>query len=194
MSNKNLIRISFGLTNARSLWQKMDCLYDYFDNLSMSFVIVTETWFHECEAFGVLQTNAKHGHNLHMINRTRKKLNKSCVGGGVSIIFNKSKVTLKEFTVKRKGHEIVCARGKMQNNTRPIFILGVYISTKYKAAQYHDCLSTLSEAILKIKTEAKDPYIILGGDFNHRNVTEAIGDYPDMKIVDTAPTLSLIHI
>ena len=57
-SNIKKLPLSFMLTNARSLWQKIDCLYDHFTELSLSFAIVTETWFYECEALKTLETNA----------------------------------------------------------------------------------------------------------------------------------------
>lgn len=76
----------------------------------------------------------------------------------------------------------------MPNETRPLYILGVYISTRLKADRYHDCLSALSAIILKIKSEANCPYIILAGDFNRKDVEEAIGDYPDIKLIKTGGT------
>ena len=76
----------------------------------------------------------------------------------------------------------------MPNNTRPFFIIAVYIPPKMLAKNYHECFELISEAILKIKTECKDPYIVIGGDLNRRDIAEAIGDYPDIQILDSPAT------
>ena len=39
-----------------------------------------------------------------------------------------------------------------------------------------------------IKSEQVSPYIILCGDFNHRDVLEAIGDYPDVIVRNVGNT------
>ena len=165
----------------------MDSLYDYFKELDLAFCVVTETWFYECEALNGLSSDAKNGHNLCSIHRYRRSKGANG-GGGVSIFYNKSRITLTEYKIKRKQHEIVCAKGRLQNNTRPFFVIGTYISTKCKAIQYHECMTLISEAILKIKTDFRDPYIVVGGDLNHVDLDEAIGDYPDIEIIETAPS------
>ena len=46
----------------------------------------------------------------------------------------------------------------------------------------------MSEAILKIKNEATDPYLFVGGNFNNRDIEEAIGDYPDLAMAQSGAT------
>ena len=55
-------------------------------------------------------------------------------------------------------------------------------------------MSVLSEAVLKIKNEHKDPYLVIGGDLNKADLNEAIGDYADMRIIATAPSRSDHHL
>ena len=83
---------------------------------------------------------------------------------------------------------MVGAVGKIHNNTRPLYIIGAYLSTRLKAREYHSLLETISLAILKIKSESTNPYVILAGDFNKKDVDEALGDYPDMEVVNTTAT------
>ena len=118
----------------------------------------------------------------------RRRGQGSSRGGGVSIAFRKSAVTLREYKIKKKSYEIVCAKGKIANNTGPLFVFAVYLSTSLKASQYHEFLEIISQAILKVKSEAKYPYLILAGDFDRSDISEAIGDYTDMKVIQSGAT------
>ena len=53
---------------------------------------------------------------------------------------------------------------------------------------YHEFLACVSDVILKIKTDVKNPYTILAGDVNKKRIDEAIGDYPDMTVITTGAT------
>ena len=76
----------------------------------------------------------------------------------------------------------------MANNTRPLYVIAAYISTRLKAEKYHEFLEIINATILKIKTETSEPHIILAGDFNRRDISEVIGDYVDVEVVTTAAT------
>lgn len=93
-----------------------------------------------------------------------------------------------EHRIKRKSYEIICARGKLRDNSRPIFIIAVYLSTKLKAEQYHECLELIFDAILRIKSENNSPYLLVLVDFNNKDIGEAIGDYGDFSVYVTRPT------
>ena len=58
-------------------------------------------------------------------------------------------------------------------------------------ATCHDLLSCLSDIILKIKTDVSNPYIVLAGDFNRKDIKEAIGDYPDIDVLTFGATRGL---
>ena len=87
---RNKINISFGLTNARSFWQKTDDLFEYMRELDLALTIVTETWLYDCEALKTLEINALNESGMSFINRLRKKKKRSNPGGGISIVFRKS--------------------------------------------------------------------------------------------------------
>ena len=75
----------------------------------------------------------------------------------------------------------------MSNHSHPIYIFGVYIPPKTSAVRSHECLSLISDAVLKIKTEVRESHILIGGDFNHRDMSVAIGDYNDLEILPSPP-------
>ena len=156
--------------------------------LDLSLTIITETWFYECESLRNLDISALNGSAVSFVHRCRKKKKRSNPGGGISIAFRKSRVSLKEFRFKRKQYELLCAHGKIVNNSRPIYIFGVYISPGSKAANYHECLELLSDAILKVKTSVREAYIVVGGDLNRRDIHEAIGDYANIHVLTSTAT------
>ena len=92
----NQINFSYGLTNARSLWQKTDDLATYMQELDLTFTIITETWFYDCEALRALETNILHGNSIAFLHRSRKKKERSNPGWGDSIAYAKSKISLRE--------------------------------------------------------------------------------------------------
>ena len=156
--------------------------------LNLAFTIIMETWLYDCEALNTFDSNALYGHAVSFVHRNRKKKKRSNPGGGVSIAFRRSLITLKEFKFARKNYEILCAHGKIKNNTRPLYVFGVYLCPKCKAAHYHECLTLISDAILTIKTEVRESYFAIGGDLNCRDIQEAIGDYEDVSIIATTAT------
>ena len=166
----------------------MSSLKDYFTNLELSLAVISETWFHQGEKLDKLLLDAEQGMGLSMILKNRKKTGRANPGGGVGIVFDKQRVTLKEYPIKRGRFEIVAASGKIKNNSRPLYVIAVYLSTKLRASSYHACLSLVSDAILKIKNESSSPYIILAGDFNRKDIHEAIGDYVDISVAQAGPT------
>ena len=49
----------------------------------------------------------------------------------------------------------------------------------------------MNDCVLALKNKYNEPYIVLGGDFNRRNLQEATREYPDIKPVTTGPTRGL---
>ena len=180
--------LNFAVTNARSLVPKCESLIDYFRDLDLALAIVCETWFHKGDTLENFQTKLRSEENICFLNRMRRKTGRNNPGGGVSIAYNESKVVLADFPITRGKYEIICAKGKIKGNTRLLFVIGAYLPPKLKAADHHECLELIGETILRIKTEFKNPYIILGGDFNGKDIQEAIGDYPDMEEADGGAT------
>ena len=148
--SRRAVDFSFGITNARSLWHKIDSLVDFFTELELSFAVVTETWFHTGEKL----------HGLQSIDKCRTRSASSNPGGGVSIVHNPARISLKPYPCKTKGFEIVSAVGKVPHNIRPTYILGIYVSTKLRAEEYHNLLDTVNQIILRIKMTSRAQRLI----------------------------------
>ena len=162
----------------------MESLKDYFVKPELGLAVVTETWFHSSPEFDRLLNDCRDTHNLIVHYKNRKKKSNSNPGG-VAIIHDPSRIRLTEYSVKGRGHELVCSKGRLPNNMRPLFVLAAYVPPKLKAKKCRELMDSISEAILKIKTEHTNPYILMGGDFNHKDISDAIGDYPDVQIITT---------
>ena len=80
------------------------------------------------------------GDNIVILMRNRTSKWGKTSGGGVTIAFNKSKISLKEYTIKRVRSEILVASGKVQG-PRTVQESGYYccihpITNQGKAARF----------------------------------------------------------
>ena len=189
--DKNDVRTKkfvFCLTNARSLWAKTESLYEVFEELEVDCTVVSETWFHDCEDLDQLVCDADKGKGLAFLNNVRKIDGRKNRGGGVSIVSKKSTMSVKKFPAKLSGCEIVVGKAKIRDNTRPMFIIGAYLSTRLKPVQVTKFIETIVDIIMKIKTSTTNPYLLIAGDFNRADVSPILADYPDMKLASVLPT------
>ena len=126
-NNHDKRKFVFALTNARSVWNKIPSLVDHMLELEAAFAIVTETWLHSGERLEKLKTDLKQEHAIETLDRMRKKRGTNNPGGGVSIFYDVRRASFKEYRVKREGFEFIEARGKIQNNTRPMYVIATYL-------------------------------------------------------------------
>ena len=135
------------------------------------------------------------GENISIIHK-----NRGSRGGGVAILFDKSKCRLGEYKITGNPAEVVAAVGKFNGDTRKVLVMSVYLPQKIKAERLQATLEAIELTISRVKSENTDPYIFIGGDFNGLDFNPAIRAFPDMAEVDSPPTrgaarlLSLIHI
>lgn len=78
--------------------------------------------------------------------------------------------------------------GKIGKTTRKIAVFTVYIPPRTKAADHAELCRALSIEIACLKANMKDPLIVIGGDFNHRDISEALIDFNDLCLLQTGPT------
>ena len=95
---------------------------------------------------------------------------------------------MSEYKFKRGSAEMVAARAKIPNNTRPLFVFALYIQPKAKAKEVKETMDLLADSILKIKNEIKNPYIVIGGDLNKFSLSPVIDNFADIHMLDTPPT------
>ena len=84
--------------------------------------------------------------------------------------------------------EVVAAIGRRTRQRRKVLVIVGYLPPDYNASKNKPFMEYVCDSILTLKRKYSDPYIILGGDFNKRNIREAINYYKDIKVVKTPPT------
>ena len=181
---KKNIPLNFIITNARSIENKIDSLYDVFTELELDLAIISESWTKPGGNFDRLVERSKHDFGLSTVWKHRPGRRK---GGGVMIVSRDSNLHLEEYRLRRNGFEICAAKGKLVNVNRPVFVFSVYFSTAMKKAEADGMSEFISEEILRIKTAERDPIIIIGGDFNKISTTGITEDYVDIEEMKTTP-------
>ena len=106
-------------------------------------------------------------------------------GGGVSILFKKSVMSLKEYRFNHHGHELVAASGKIPGNNRPILVVGIYIKPSITAEKKSSLIDSVNSLLSKFKTENANPFICLGGDFNRYPAARISLEHSEVKLLDS---------
>ena len=83
----------------------------------------------------------------------------------MSTLFKASLIDLKEYRFKRNNHEIVAAKGKLVDNKRPVFVVGAYAQPAMKKDKRDSLMETITSLITKVKSELRNPILIITGDF-----------------------------
>lgn len=169
--------VKFSIINARSITTKIPSLTTNFEEMEWDFALITETWLRDDHITDDVEENLRKGHGLHMICQHRE----GKTGGGVAIVFRKSKLTMKRYTFRKDGCEIVAGRGKLVNNRCPLFLITAYIPPGLRVRETQKYYEAIRNLITKIKTEERNLIIIMGGDFNNYNLTLALEDFLDFE-------------
>ena len=178
------------VTNARSLMPKMYSLVDQFTELDIAAALVTETWFKKNRTLEDAALTLRMENGLQIISKERpKRRDGSCInGGGVCIIYDKMKVNLKEYPLKKTNHEIVAAIGKVPNVSRKLAIICVYIPPQATANSCKSVMNLINTTVNKMKSSMNNPLIFIGGDFNRRSMAQHVDCFNDIEILETGPT------
>lgn len=191
-SNNKLSELKLILTNARSLAPKIRSLITMFDEMKLHFALVTESWLRESELFDRDIIDLEHGSDLKIIykNRPQKRTSARRVGGGVSLVYSRSRCSFKERKIAGNRFELVVAVGRVSGIKRQVVIFTLYIEPRMKVADLADLKELIGDQLLQIKANggADGPIIFLGGDMNRRDITDALADFPDMKQNNFEPT------
>ena len=181
--------VRFMLTNARSLIPKIDSLTDAFSSLQLHFASITETWFKSGSALKGWLVDIEGRSGIRILHRSRDGRAKK-TGGGVAIAFNTSTCNFKTRELKHIGREfeVMCATGRVGKVERRVVVFIVYVPPGMKAADLEKLRELLALEVAAAKQTYHDPIIIVNGDFNHRDVGEALGEVEDFDRLATGPT------
>ena len=177
------------LTNARSLAPKIRSLHTIFEEHQIDVALITESWLHEHNLRDRDIIDLEYGTDMKIIYKHRPKTPAGArrVGGGVSIIYNKSRCNLRERRIVGNKFELVLAVGRVGKITRQAAFFCLYIEPRMKVGDLKQLGELIAGEILKLKA-AGDPLIFLGGDVNRRDLDTALGDFPDITQINWEPT------
>ena len=190
--NKKTVSFNFLLTNARSLAPKINSLQTYFDELDISIACVTESWLKDGQMLDRDIIDLEHGTGLKILyrNRPRRQASARAVGGGVSIIYNKSRCSFRERKIASSKFELVVAVGRVAGVPRDVAVFALYIEPKMKVADLGELRTLISDQVLQLKasTKGKSPIFLVAGDVNRRDIAPAFSDFVDIERKNFAPT------
>ena len=168
-------------TNARSLRPKITSLIDAFENLDLTFAVITETWFTNGSKLQLESENRLLGHGLNNIVRNRPAGRAGFSHGGVAVIYNNSSASATTFNYPNpEQFEVLPCVLSLRGIKRKFVVIGVYIPPGYAVARGKACIQYVRDLILEIKNSIDSPYIGVFGDFNQWQIQQAFEDYPDI--------------
>lgn len=173
-STKNIF--TFLTANVRSLLPKIQSLTDFINELDVSVALISEMWLKENIDTEKLAADHDTGHGLRIIAKNcQNKNGLRIVGGGVTIIFVKSWIAMKEYKLKSSPYEVIAAVGQIPNVRRKIVVLSANAPPKMNARQREGLIKYVGDTVEKAKKEFREPYVVTGGDFNNGQITEHYG-------------------
>ena len=177
------------LTNARSLSPKIQSLQTMFEEQELDVAMITESWLRDGSVLNSDIIDLEYGTNLKIVykNRPKRRAGARTVGGGVSIIYNKSRCSFRERKIVGNKFELVAAVGRIGKISRPVALFCLYLEPQMKAAELKELNELLWDQILQLKS-ASEHIIFLGGDLNNKCISPAVQNFIDISQSNFDPT------
>ena len=189
LNNKSMTRLVLLNTNARSLCPKINSFLDCCEEMKASISIITETWLSDGQSLDDDLQDLEHGAGIKFLVKNRKPGVRGVTHGGVAIAFKTGAADLKKLDFSNEhDYEVLVAGGTVPGHARKLVVIAAYVPPNYSQARGIGCLDYISDVVMQIKRKYKDPYIVIGGDFNQWDVADALEDYPDVREVCVGPT------
>ena len=186
----NDFEFKFLLANARSLTPKINSLLDAFGSLQLHCAAITETWFRGGRKINESIMDIEGATGIRIIHKSRDGRRSGNRGGGVAFAFNTNTCNFKrKALMPRAGKfEILGVVGNVGKIPRRVVSFVVYIPPNTKAADLSEIREALAEEIAAAKISYKRPLIMVGGDFNPRDISSCLGDTEPLEPILTGPT------
>ena len=177
-------------TNARSLCPKIESLVDCMDEMRSIISIITGTWLTEAPPplkQDLAELEAGAGIGMLCLNRRPNAAGVS--HGGVAIAFKSSECSLKEIKLENPANfEVLAAAGTLLGYTKKLVVIAAYLPPSYDVNRGRSEVQFLEDTVREMKRIYKDPFVVLGGDFNQWEIQEVVEDFPDMNESAVGPT------
>lgn len=178
--------LNFALTNARSLTPKLNSMTEAFGSSGLDFAMISETWCTGSKKQRKIIQDYEADTGIEIIGKNRPSR-----GGGVCIAFRKSSCSFKRFPLPKSKMEVVCAVGCVRGFSKKFAVMSLYIPPKYSAEQLGLLGDYVADALELVIRKHGDVYVCLGGDTNHRDLGQFLGDFPGVTMLQTLPTRNM---
>ena len=149
-----------------------------FEENELHIAILTETWLSARHCPPRVLSDLTLGANLSLIRSDR-----GTRGGGVAIAFDPTKIRMTKFPYvpEKSTTELVCATGTCTLTRRKIVAISVYLPPSVSAADLQSAVQSLSDCTHQALTKFNDAIVIVGGDFNKKDVSLFRSSHSEMK-------------
>ena len=181
--NKNEIseELPFFLANCRSMNNKLESINDFFENTGFHFGILTETWTTDVNIIKIRE-ELENVHDIAIIEKSRGSR-----GGGVAIVYKKSKISMQKHKFLSGVYEILCVKTKIPTAKNYLYVFACYYPPSLKAEDVEKMNDLVCDEIVALKRKEDDPLIIIAGDMNQKNC-DIFDRFSDIALVNTGPT------
>ena len=108
---------------------------------------------------------------------------------GVAVAFKINDCTMREVSFANPEEcEVLVTAGSLPGYSRMIIVIAAYLPRGYDVARGHGAVAYIEVIIREVKRNYRDPFVLLGGDFNQWEVQEAVEEFADMKESAVGPT------
>ena len=76
----------------------------------------------------------------------------------------------------------------IQGYSRKLLTIACYLPPNYPVAQGRVALEHIEGVVRELKGRYKNPFLVVGGDFNQWPVQDALQDFPDLREAEVGPT------
>ena len=146
---------------------------------------MTETWFTQTRSVTDKLDEFEHKDGIGHFRRDRVT---GARGGGVAIFFDKSRIAMSRARIPHSKHEVIAAIGRRTGQRRKCLVIAAYLPPWYNAAQNTSVYKYINDCITLLLNRYDEPYLVLAGDFNRRDIGRAAGNFPLIKTIQTPPT------
>ena len=176
-------------TNARSIRPKIKSFITCFMNLTLTLAIVTETWLANGSSLELQAESLLLGSGLRIHTLNREPLASGVAYGGVALILRDATTKSELFRFPNpECFEVLPISIKVSEVPRKLFAIAAYIPPNYAMPRGRACLQHVADLVLTISNRHQDPLIIVGGDFNQWDISEALSEFDNIMEVSTPPT------
>ena len=110
-------------------------------------------------------------------------------GGGVALAYRASLCSFKERKIKNHyGFDILCATGTLGKINRKVVVFVIYLPPYLSASRVADLNEVLGSELTTVKLAFGDLLIVIGGDMNGKNLSDALAVDDELDLIHTGPT------